>query len=108
MRAAICGTREPTAKNLVATAIPKSPVEGSRATIDHVMGARLPCAESPAAHNSSAVITGLVPVIPARRAQCLPKRDGRDKPGHDKQTLFSNVPISNIGHLSPSSVTLHA
>jgi len=26
---------------------------------------------------------GLVPGIPLRRAQCLPKRDGRDKPGHD-------------------------
>src|SRR5690242_6249484 len=33
----------------------------------------------------SVVIAGLVPAIPIRRAQsCLPKRDGRDKPGHDE------------------------
>jgi len=32
----------------------------------------------------SFVITGLGPVIPLRRAWCVPKRDGRDKPGHDK------------------------
>ena len=32
------------------------------------------------------VITGLVPVIPLRRARpCLTKRDGRDDPGHDKK-----------------------
>jgi lytic murein transglycosylase len=31
------------------------------------------------------VITGLVPVIPLRDAQCPPKRDGRDKPGHDRR-----------------------
>jgi len=31
------------------------------------------------------VIAGLVPSIPIREAQqCLPKRDGRDKPGHDE------------------------
>jgi hypothetical protein len=31
------------------------------------------------------VITGLGPVIPLRRARpCVSKRDGRDKPGHDK------------------------
>jgi pimeloyl-ACP methyl ester carboxylesterase len=28
---------------------------------------------------------GLVPGIPIRRAQCLTKRDGRDKPGHDEK-----------------------
>src|SRR5215813_4247769 len=27
---------------------------------------------------------GLDPRIPLRRAQCPPKRDGRDKPGHDR------------------------
>jgi len=33
---------------------------------------------------NSAVIAGLVPAIPIRRAMhCVPKRDGRDKPGHD-------------------------
>jgi hypothetical protein len=31
----------------------------------------------------SLVITGLVPVIPLRWAQYVPKRDGRVKPGHD-------------------------
>ena len=30
------------------------------------------------------VIAGPVPAIPMRRAQCLPKRDGRHKAGHDK------------------------
>ena len=30
------------------------------------------------------VITGLVPVISLRRARCVPERDGRVKPGHDK------------------------
>src|SRR5215813_7865524 len=34
---AICGTRAPTAKNLVATAIPIWPVRGSRAMIDQVI-----------------------------------------------------------------------
>ncbi len=29
------------------------------------------------------VITGLVPVIPMRLALSDPKRDGRNKPGHD-------------------------
>jgi hypothetical protein len=33
----------------------------------------------------SFVIAGLVPAIPIREAQpCLPKRDARDKPGHDE------------------------
>jgi hypothetical protein len=35
----------------------------------------------------SSVVTGLVPVTPLRRAQCLPDRDGRDKPGHDVERL---------------------
>ncbi len=31
---------------------------------------------------------GLDPRIPLRQAMlCLPKRDGRDKPGHDKKTI---------------------
>jgi hypothetical protein len=30
-----------------------------------------------------AVIAGLVPAISLRLAPCSPKRDGRDKPGHD-------------------------
>src|SRR6185312_16148680 len=34
---AICGTRAPTAKNRVATAMPIWPVRGSRAMIDHVI-----------------------------------------------------------------------
>src|SRR5499426_712396 len=36
------------------------------------------------------VITGLVPVIPPGLAMpCLPKRDGRDKPGHDRVARVS-------------------
>jgi len=35
------------------------------------------------------VITGLVPVIPLTSARPCPlKRDGRDKPGHDKMNRF--------------------
>jgi hypothetical protein len=34
---------------------------------------------------TASVITGLVPVIPLRWAQRVPKRDGRVKPGHDKE-----------------------
>jgi hypothetical protein len=30
------------------------------------------------------VIAGLDPAIPLRKAMCVPYRDGRDKPGHDK------------------------
>src|SRR4030088_3243749 len=37
MPAAICGTRAPTAKNRVATAIPNCPVASSRAMIDQVI-----------------------------------------------------------------------
>jgi hypothetical protein len=33
----------------------------------------------------SVVIAGLVPAIPIMDVRrCLPKRDGRDKPGHDR------------------------
>jgi len=31
---------------------------------------------------------GLVPGIPIELAQCLFKRDGRDKPGHDESKSF--------------------
>src|SRR3954466_1940602 len=37
MPGAMCGTRAPTAKNLVATAMPIWPVRGSRAMIDQVI-----------------------------------------------------------------------
>jgi hypothetical protein len=37
------------------------------------------------------VITGLVPVIPMRRARCVPKRDGRNKSGHDKSRDFRDI-----------------
>jgi hypothetical protein len=37
------------------------------------------------------VITGLVPVIPMRRARCLFDRDGRDKPGHDIERIAHPV-----------------
>jgi hypothetical protein len=30
-------------------------------------------------------MAGLVPAIPLRRAQCVPKRGHRDKPGDDKE-----------------------
>jgi len=30
------------------------------------------------------VINALGPAIPLRNAQCPPKRDGRNKPGHDR------------------------
>jgi hypothetical protein len=40
------------------------------------------------------VITGLVPVIPIRRAQpCPTKRDRRDKPGDDNNLPVREVPI---------------
>jgi len=32
----------------------------------------------------SGVIAGLVPAIPLKWAPRVPKRDGRDKPGHDR------------------------
>src|SRR5947207_2877946 len=36
--------------------------------------------------NVSFVMPGLVPGIPIERVRrCVPKRDGRDKPGHDRQ-----------------------
>ena len=33
------------------------------------------------------VVPGLVPGTPLRMAQCPPKRDGRDKPGHDRDEV---------------------
>jgi hypothetical protein len=33
------------------------------------------------------VITGLVPVIPLRRAMRVPKQDARVKPGHDAECV---------------------
>jgi hypothetical protein len=33
--------------------------------------------------NTFSVMAGLVPAIPMRDAQCPPKRDARDKRGHD-------------------------
>ncbi len=39
----------------------------------------------------TAVIAGLVPAIPMRRAGCIPKRDGRDKPGHDIGILGRDI-----------------
>jgi hypothetical protein len=46
---------------------------------------------------SSSVITGLDLVIPLRSAiLCLSKRDGRDKPGHDKmKPLLTSATCSN-------------
>src|ERR1017187_9214797 len=38
------------------------------------------------------VVTGLVPVTPLRLPQCLPKRDGRDKPGHDRRNAAPSLP----------------
>jgi hypothetical protein len=41
-----------------------------------------------------AVIAGLVPVIPLRRARpCLAYRDGRDKPGHADGGAGHSVPV---------------
>src|SRR5436190_2211788 len=40
---------------------------------------------------------GLVPGIPLSRAQCIPKRDGRDKPGHDGE-CWSGRSGSNRRH----------
>jgi hypothetical protein len=37
--------------------------------------------------SSSAVITGLVPVIPIREAWRSSHRDGRDRPGHDMRDM---------------------
>ncbi len=39
----------------------------------------------------SAVITGLVPVIPIRMVRRYSKRDSRDKPGHDGVGLTLSV-----------------
>ena len=49
---------------------------------------------------------GLVPGIPLRWAQCVPKRDGRDKPGHDSEcgarTNFREFPRSGDTPKSPT------
>jgi hypothetical protein len=49
--------------------------------------ARLSESDGSSQRQSITVITGpreaRVPVIPIRRTWCLPKRDGRVKPGHD-------------------------
>src|SRR5688572_32997402 len=68
---AIRGTREPTAKNFVATAMPKCPVDGSQAMIDQVIGGQLSLAESSDSSPRSAVIAGLVPAISLRRDHTL-------------------------------------
>jgi hypothetical protein len=45
-------------------------------------------AESVMAPQSVAVMPALVAGIPIRDARWLPKRDGRDKPGHDVTDKF--------------------
>ena len=40
---------------------------------------------------------GLVPRISLVRAQCLSKRDGRDKPGHDESKSFV-IGIIGVNH----------
>jgi len=37
-------------------------------------------------------MAGLVPAIPIHRAQQLPHRDHRDKPGDDEENLVTTVP----------------
>src|ERR1035437_7755719 len=52
------------------------------------------------------VITGLVPVIPLRDALCPPKRDGRDKPGHDKLEIERRSCVENSNaylHRAPAA-----
>src|ERR1019366_5942525 len=52
------------------------------------------------------VITGLVPVIPLRDALCPPKRDGRDKPGHDKLEIERRSCVENSNahlHRAPTA-----
>jgi hypothetical protein len=48
---------------------------------------------------SLAVVPGLVPGTPLRRARCRPDRDGRDKPGHDSGGFVSQA--DSFLHLSP-------
>jgi len=74
---------------------PKGPDPESRCTVClrfWIPGSRTVCAprndERSGANALSPVITGLVPVISLRMAKrCLMNRDGRDKPGHDRQRL---------------------
>src|SRR5215475_3204239 len=63
MPAAICGTRAPTAKNLVATAMAKSPLNLSRAMIDQVIAAAVGCAKRD--------LGACVPFGIRRQAQCV-------------------------------------
>ena len=63
---------------------------GAKTTNDAVVLEHFPPGEAPFRRNeignaSPIVITGLVPVIPHKLAMpCVPKRDGRAKPGHDE------------------------
>jgi hypothetical protein len=51
-------------------------------------------ARSDKSETLSVVIAGLVPEIPIVKAQlCLPKQDGRDKPGHDELIGFGSKPL---------------
>jgi hypothetical protein len=49
------------------------------------------CISSTTVEITSFVITGLVPVIPIRRALSLTQRDGRDRPGHDTRNWLPNA-----------------
>src|ERR1035437_283557 len=42
------------------------------------------------------VIAGLVPAIPLRMALCVPKRDGRDEPGHDRKNTALAKGLSSV------------
>ncbi|MGB7716709.1 MAG: hypothetical protein WBL81_17345, partial [Pseudolabrys sp.] len=61
----------------------------------------------------SAVIAGHVPAIPIIRARhCRPKRDGRDKPGHDNFYILDNrhinQPTVHAGVSTTRPITLPA
>src|SRR5215813_2330469 len=49
---------------------------------------------------------GLDPRIPLRRAQCAPKRDGRDKPGHDR-IVDGMRATAAAGNLQMSRTSFH-
>ena len=49
------------------------------------------------------VMPGLGPGIPLREAHCPPKRDGRDKPGHDVERLD---PHAKRGVIHPTATAL--
>ena len=49
------------------------------------------------------VVTELVPVTPLRKALCRPKRDGRDKPGHDG--VETSLPAIAKGGACPTSAS---